>query len=58
MARAGPGPSSPITARAVYDLLRRETAFHIDQFLNQSRDGTRAPDPSLDAHGISLGMMG
>jgi Transposase/Transposase IS116/IS110/IS902 family len=44
-------------ARAVYDLLRRETAFNRDKFLNQSRDGAREPDASLDAHGISLGML-
>jgi transposase len=44
-------------ARAVYYMLRRETAFYIAKFLNQERDGAREPDASRDAHGSSLGMM-
>jgi hypothetical protein len=44
-------------ARAVYYLRRRGTAFNIDQCLNHWRDGTREPDASLEAHGISLEMV-
>jgi transposase len=41
-------------ARAVYDLLNRDTAFAMDKFFNESRRGARAPAASLAAAGISL----
>jgi transposase len=40
-------------ARAVYDLLPRDTAFDMDKFFNASRRGARAPAASLAAEGIS-----
>jgi hypothetical protein len=41
-------------ARAVYDRLKRETAFALEQFLHRYRSRAGAPDASLDTHGISL----
>jgi hypothetical protein len=41
-------------ARAVYDMWKRDTAFDLDQFLQESWSGAGEPDASLDAHGISL----
>jgi hypothetical protein len=42
-------------ARAVYDLLRRDTAVTIDNCLNQEREGAREPAASRDAQGSRLG---
>jgi hypothetical protein len=41
-------------ARAVYDMLQRDTVFDMDKFLNSSRSRAGEPDASLDHHGISL----
>jgi hypothetical protein len=41
-------------ARAVYDMLKRQTAFDMDVFLRASGSRAGAPAVSLDAHGISL----
>jgi hypothetical protein len=41
-------------ARAVYDMLKRQTAFAMDVFLRASGSRAGAPAVSLDAHGISL----
>jgi Transposase IS116/IS110/IS902 family len=41
-------------ARAVYDMLQRDTGFDMDKFLNSSRSRAGEPDASLDHHGISL----
>ena len=41
-------------ARAVYDMWKRDTAFDLDKFLQESWSGAGEPDASLDAHGISL----
>jgi transposase len=41
-------------ARAVYDLLKRGTAFALDKFLHDYWSGAGAPDASLDCARISL----
>jgi transposase len=41
-------------ARAVYDMLERNTAFDPDIFLRTSRSRAGAPAVSLDTHGMSL----
>jgi len=41
-------------ARAVYDLLKRDTGFAMEQFLHGSGSRAGAPDASLDTQGISL----
>ena len=41
-------------ARAVYDMLQRDTVFDMDKLLNSSRSRAGEPDASLDHHGISL----
>jgi Transposase and inactivated derivatives len=41
-------------ARAVYDMLQRDTVFAMDKFLNSERSRAGEPDASLDHHGISL----
>jgi hypothetical protein len=41
-------------ARAVYDMLKRHTAFDMDVFLRAYGSRAGAPAVSLDAHGISL----
>jgi transposase len=41
-------------ARAVYDMLKRDTVFDLHKFLNGSWSGAGEPHASLDAHGLSL----
>jgi len=41
-------------ARAVYDRLKRGTAFDLDTFLHQSWSGAGEPDASRDCARISL----
>lgn len=41
-------------ARAVYDMLKRQTAFDMENFLRTSRSRAGAPGASLDPHGMSL----
>jgi transposase len=41
-------------ARAVYDLLKRGTAFDMDQFLRGSGSGAGEPTAELGHHGVSL----
>jgi transposase len=41
-------------ARAVYDMLKRDTVFDMPKFLNGSWSGAGEPNASLDAHGLSL----
>jgi hypothetical protein len=41
-------------ARAVYDLLKRHTAFALDQFLQSEGSRVGEPDASLDTQGMSL----
>jgi transposase len=41
-------------ARAVDDLLKRDTVFEMHKFLNGSWSGAGEPHASLDAHGLSL----
>jgi hypothetical protein len=41
-------------ARAVYDLLKRETVFDMHNFLQGERSSAGEPDASLDSHGIRL----
>ena len=41
-------------ARAVYDLLKRETACAMAKFLQSSRSRAGEPDAELATHGISL----
>jgi transposase len=41
-------------ARAVYDMLKRETAFDLDQFFHECWSGAGEPAASLAAEGISL----
>ena len=43
-------------ARAVYDMLKRDTAFDMDKFFNESRRGASEPAASLAAEGISLAI--
>jgi hypothetical protein len=43
-------------ARAVYDMLKRDTAFDIDKFFNESRSGASEPAASRAAEGISLAI--
>jgi hypothetical protein len=43
-------------ARAVYDMLKRESAFDRHKFLNGSWRGAGEPSASLDDSGISLDM--
>jgi transposase len=43
-------------ARAVYSMVTRDTAFHLDKFLPESRSGAGQPAASLAAEGISLAM--
>jgi transposase len=45
---------APKLARAVYDMLRRDPAVDLDKCLREEWSGTREPDASLDAAGISL----
>jgi transposase len=45
---------APTRARAVDDMLRRAPAVDLDKFCSESGRGTREPDASLDAEGISL----
>jgi hypothetical protein len=45
-------------ARAVYDMVQRDTAFALDQFCNEDRRGVREPAASRAAEGISLAMEG
>jgi Transposase IS116/IS110/IS902 family len=42
-------------ARAVYYMLKRATAFKMDQFIHGSRRGAGEPDASRDTKGMSLG---
>ena len=44
-------------ARAVYDMLRRDTACDMHKFLNGERSGVSEPTASLDLSGICLRMM-
>jgi hypothetical protein len=41
-------------ARAVYDRLKRDTAFDMQKFLTGSWSGAGEPTASLDDHGLSL----
>ena len=41
-------------ARAVYDMLQRQTAFDLDTFLHGSGRGAGALQASLDSHGMTL----
>jgi hypothetical protein len=41
-------------ARALYDMLQRQTAFDLDPFLRGCGRGAREPDASLDSHGMNL----
>jgi transposase len=41
-------------ARAVYCMLKRQTAFEMEKFLHGYRSRAGEPDASLDTHGISL----
>jgi Transposase IS116/IS110/IS902 family len=54
----GPGQAltilAPTGARAVSDLLKRQTAFAMALFLHASRSSAGAPAVSLDTHGMSL----
>jgi transposase len=43
-------------ARAVSDMVKRETAFEMDTFFNASRSGASEPAASLAAEGISLAI--
>jgi transposase len=43
-------------ARAVYDMLKRDTAFDVDKFLRESWSGAGEPAASLAAEGISLAI--
>jgi transposase len=43
-------------ARAVYDMLKRETAFDLDKFFNEERSGASEPAASLAAAGLSLAI--
>ena len=55
MARAKRSPSSPIQlARAVYDILRRDTVCDMDKFLHGEGRGAGEPAASLGHDGASL----
>jgi len=43
-------------ARAVYDMLKRNTAFDMDKFFSESRSGVSEPAASRAAAGISLAI--
>ena len=45
-------------ARAVYDMLKRHTAFDIDRFLRASGSRAGEPEVSLDIQGMSLNRTG
>jgi hypothetical protein len=45
-------------ARAVYYMLKRDTAFDGDKFLHESWSGVDEPAASLDAEGMSLAIGG